>query len=104
MYIIVIYSRFFAKRYREVLVFVWEMESLECFFDLLIYCVVIKLFVVLNDFLRVVRYFVKIKEVGFFLIYDIYRDMIYIYLFYGRFVKFKEVCKEVELVGFKFDV
>ncbi|KMS99490.1 hypothetical protein BVRB_1g023290 [Beta vulgaris subsp. vulgaris] len=103
MYTTVIYSRVSANKYREALALVWEMEQLNCHFDLPAYRVVIKLFVALNDLPRAVRYYSKIKEAGFSPTYDIYRDMILIYLLSGRFAKCKEVCKEVELAGFKLD-
>lgn len=103
MYTTVIYSRLSAKNYKEALVLVWEMERLNCRFDMPAYRVVIKLFVALNDLPRAVRYFSKIKEAGFSPTYDIYRGMIGMYLLSGRFAKCKEVCKEVELAGFKLD-
>ncbi|KAL2895181.1 hypothetical protein RDABS01_011090 [Bienertia sinuspersici] len=103
LYTTVIYSRFSANKYREALALVWEMERLNCRFDMPAYRVVIKLFVALNDLPRAVRYFSKMKETGFSPTYDIYRNMISMYLLSGRFSKCKEVCKEVELAGFKLD-
>ncbi|XP_021717730.1 pentatricopeptide repeat-containing protein At2g01860-like [Chenopodium quinoa] len=103
MYTTVIYSRLFAMKYRKALAVVWEMERINCHFDLPAYRVVIKLFVALNDLPRAVRYFSKIKEAGFSPTYDIYRDMISMYLLSGRFAKCKEVCKELELAGYKLD-
>lgn len=103
MYTTVIYSRLSDNKYREALALVWEMERLNYVLDLPTYRVVIKLFVTLKDLPRAVRYFSKIKEAGFSPTYDIYRDMISIYLFSRRLAKCKEVCKEVELAGYKLD-
>ncbi|CAO2833717.1 unnamed protein product [Amaranthus hypochondriacus] len=103
MYTTVIYCRLSAKKYREALTLVWEMEHLNYCFDMPAFRVLIKLFVALNDLPRAARYFSKMKEAGFSPTYDIYRDMISMYLLSGRFAKCKEVCKEVELAGFKLD-
>ncbi|KNA07056.1 hypothetical protein SOVF_175420 [Spinacia oleracea] len=103
MYTTVIYSRLSDNKYREALALVWEMERLNYVLDMPAYRVVIKLFVALNDLPRAVRYFSKIKEAGFSPTYDIYRDMISIYLLSERLAKCKEVCKEVELAGYKLD-
>lgn len=103
MHTTVIYSRISSEKYREALALVWDMERLDCRFDMPAYRVLIKLFVALNDLPRAVRYFSKIKEAGFSPTYDIYRDMINMHLLSGRFAKCKEICKEVELAGFKLD-
>jgi hypothetical protein len=65
--------------------------------------VVIKVFVALDDLSRDARYFSKLKEAGFSPTYDIYRDLIRIYMVSGRLAKCKEVCKDAEIVGFKLD-
>ncbi|KAJ0086114.1 hypothetical protein Patl1_09381 [Pistacia atlantica] len=101
MYTTLIHSRYSEKKYREALTVVWDMEASNCLFDLPAYRVVIKLFVALNDLSRAVRYFSKLKEAGFSPTYDIYRDMIKIYMVSGRLAKCKEVCREAELAGFK---
>ncbi|KAJ8419969.1 hypothetical protein Cgig2_021600 [Carnegiea gigantea] len=103
MYTTVIHSRFLAKKYRDGLALVWEMESLGCLFDMSAYRVVIKLFVALNDLPRAMRYFSKMREEGFSPTYDLYREMIHIYLLSGRLAKCKELCKEAELAGFKLE-
>lgn len=103
MYTTVIHSRLFASKYREGLALVWEMEGFDCLFDLPAYRVVIKLFIALNDVPRAMRYFSKMKDAGFSPTYDLYRDMIYTHLLSGRFAKCREICKEVELAGFKLD-
>ncbi|XP_044510861.1 pentatricopeptide repeat-containing protein At2g01860 [Mangifera indica] len=103
MYTTLIHSRYSEKKYREALTVVWDMEASNCLFDFPAYRVVIKLFVALNDLSRAVRYFSKLKEAGFSPAYDIYRDMIKIYMVSGRLAKCKEVCREAGLVGFKFD-
>lgn len=101
MYTTLIHSRYSNNRYREALALVWEMEGLNCLFDLPAYRVVIKLFVALNDLSRAVRYFSKLKEAGFSPAFDIYMDVIKIYALHGRMAKCKEVCKEAEIAGFK---
>ncbi|KAJ0025762.1 hypothetical protein Pint_09217 [Pistacia integerrima] len=101
MYTTLIHSRYSEKKYREALTVVWDMEASNCLFDLPAYRVVMKLFVALNDLSRAVRYFSKLKEAGFSPTYDIYRDMIKIYMVSGRLAKCKEVCREAELAGFK---
>ncbi|KAK9269982.1 hypothetical protein L1049_025555 [Liquidambar formosana] len=103
MYTTMIHSRYCEKKYREALALVWEMEASNCLFDLPAYRVVIKLFVALNDLSRTVRYFSKLKEVGFSPTYDIYRELIKIYVVSGRLAKCREVCKELETAGFKLD-
>ncbi|KAL5848001.1 hypothetical protein ACOSQ3_011525 [Xanthoceras sorbifolium] len=103
MYTTLIHSRYSEMKYREALAVVWEMEASECLFDLPAYRVVIKLFVALNDLSRAVRYFSKLKEAGFSPMYDIYRDLIKIYMVSGRLAKCKEVCREAERAGFKLD-
>ncbi|XP_010266187.1 PREDICTED: pentatricopeptide repeat-containing protein At2g01860 [Nelumbo nucifera] len=103
MYTTLIYSRYSEKKYREALAVVWEMEESECVFDLPAYRVVIGLFVALNDISRAIRYFSKLKEAGFTPTYDIYRNMIKIYAACGRSAKCKEVYKEAETAGYKFD-
>lgn len=103
MYTTVIYSRYSEKKYREALALIWEMEASKLVFDLPAYRVVIKLFVSLNDLSRAVRYFSRLKEAGFAPTYDIYKDLINIYVASGRLAKCKEVCKEVEMAGFKLD-
>ncbi|GAV61041.1 PPR domain-containing protein [Cephalotus follicularis] len=103
LYTTLIHSLYSEKKYREALAVVWEMETSDCLFDLSAYRVVIKLFVALNDLARAVRYFSKLKEAGFSPTYDIYRDLIKIYLASGRVAKCKEVRKESEMAGFKLD-
>lgn len=103
MYTTLIHSRYTEKKYREALAVVWEMEASDCLFDLPAYRVVIKLFIALNDLSRTVRYFSKLKEAGFSPTYDIYRDMLKIYMVFRRLAKCREVCKELEMSGFKLD-
>ncbi|XP_071725021.1 pentatricopeptide repeat-containing protein At2g01860-like [Rutidosis leptorrhynchoides] len=103
MYTTLIHSHDSEKRYREALALVWEMESSDFLFDLPAYRVVIKLFVALNDLSRASRYFSKLKEAGLSPSYDIYREMIRIYLAEGLLAKCKEVCKEAEMAGFKIE-
>lgn len=103
MYTTLIHSRHSEKKYREALAVVWEMEGSNCLFDLPAYRVVIKLFVALNDLSRAVRYFSKLKEAGFSPTYDIYRDLIAVYMVSGRLAKCKEIWKEAEMAGYKFD-
>ncbi|PIA46734.1 hypothetical protein AQUCO_01500345v1 [Aquilegia coerulea] len=103
MYTTLIHSRYCENNYREALAVVWEMEQSNCLFDLPAYRVVIKLFVALNDISRAVRYFSRLKEAGFTPTYDVYRDLVTIYAASGRLAKCKEVCKEVEMAGFKLD-
>ncbi|XAR60882.1 hypothetical protein NMG60_11034421 [Bertholletia excelsa] len=103
MYTTLIHSRFCEKKYREALAVVWEMEALNCLFDLPAYRVVIRLFVALNDLSRAVRYFSKLKEAGFSPSYDIYHDLFTIYLVSGRVAKCREICKEAEMAGFMLD-
>lgn len=104
MYIMMIYSRFLEEKYREVMSMVWEMEELNCFFDFFVYRVVIRLFVVLDDLGRVMRYYFKFKEVGFILMYDIFCEVISVCIVFGRLIKCREICKEVEDVGLRLDV
>lgn len=103
MYTTLIHSRYLEKKYREALAVVWEMEASNCLFDLPAYRVVIKLFVALNDLSRAVRYFSRLKEADFLPTYDIYRDLIKIYMVSGRLAKCKDVYKEAEMAGFKLD-
>lgn len=103
MYTTLIHSRYYAKKFREAWAAVWEMEESNCLLDLPAYRVVIKLSVSLNDLSRSVRYFSKLKEAGFAPTYDIYRDMIKVYAFSGRWAMVKQMCKEVEMAGFKLD-
>lgn len=103
MYTTLIHSCYLQKKYREALAIVWEMEASHCLFDLPAYRVAIKVFVALNDLSRAVRYFSKLKEAGFSPTYDIYRQLINIYLVSGRLAKCREVCKELEAAGFKLD-
>ncbi|XVE56288.1 hypothetical protein DITRI_Ditri03aG0226500 [Diplodiscus trichospermus] len=103
MYTTLLHSRYSEKKYREALSLVWEMEASECLFDLPAYRVAIKVFVALNDLSRAVRYFSKLKEAGFSPTYDIYRDLINIYMVSGRLAKCKELCKEAEMAGFSLD-
>ncbi|XP_050212679.1 pentatricopeptide repeat-containing protein At2g01860 [Mercurialis annua] len=103
MYTTLIHSRYSEKKYREALAVVWEMEGSNCLFDLPAYRVVIKLFVALNDLSRAVRYFSKLKEAGFSPTYDIYRDLIKLYMVDGRLAKCKQIWKEAEMAGFKLD-
>ncbi|KDP36782.1 hypothetical protein JCGZ_08073 [Jatropha curcas] len=103
MYTTLIHSRYSEKKYREALAVVWEMEGSNCLFDLPAYRVVIKLFVALNDLSRAARYFSKLKEAGFSPTYDIYKDLITVYMASGRLAKCKEIRREVEMAGFKLD-
>lgn len=103
MYTTLIHSRLSEKKCREALTVVWNMEASNCLFDLPAYRVVIKLFVALNDTSRAIRYFSKLKEAGFCPTYDIYRDMIRIFMASGRLAKCRDVCKEAEMAGFKLD-
>lgn len=103
MYTTLVHSRYSESKYREALAVVWDMEASNCLFDLPAYRVVIKLFVALDDLSRAVRYFEKLKEAGFCPTYDIYRNMIRIYMVSGRLAKCKEVCREAEMGGFKLD-
>lgn len=103
MYTTLIHSRYCSQCYREAVAVVWEMEKSDCLFTLTSYRVVIKLFVAMNDLSRTTRYFSKLKEAGFSPSFDIYRDLLKVYMFHGRLAKCKEVCAEAELAGFKFD-
>ncbi|KAF9607952.1 hypothetical protein IFM89_003872 [Coptis chinensis] len=103
MYTTLIHSRYSEEKYREAMTLVWEMEGLNFLFDLPAYGVVIKLFVTLNDVSRAARYFSRLKEARFAPTYDIYRDLIKVYAASGRLAKCKELCKEVEMVGYKLD-
>lgn len=103
MYTTLIHSRYCEMNFRQALALVWEMEGSNCLLDLPAYRVVIKLFVALNDISRATRYFSRLKEAGFTPTYDIFRDMIKIYVASGRLAKCKEVCKEIEMAGFKLD-
>ncbi|WCJ44718.1 Tetratricopeptide repeat (TPR)-like superfamily protein [Euphorbia peplus] len=103
MYTTLIHSRHCEEKYREALAVVWEMEGSNCLFDLTAYRVVIRLFVALNDLSRAVRYFAKLKEAGFSPTYDIYKDLISVYMVSGRLAKCKEIAKEAEMAGFKLD-
>ncbi|KAK4347402.1 hypothetical protein RND71_033741 [Anisodus tanguticus] len=71
--------------------------------DLPAYRVVIKFFVALNDLSRAVRYFSKLKEAGFSPTFDIYCSLIKVYMASGRLAKCKDICKEAEMAGFRFD-
>ncbi|PHT89913.1 Pentatricopeptide repeat-containing protein [Capsicum annuum] len=103
MYTTMIHCRYSANKYREALAMLWEMEASNCLFDLPAYRVVIKLFVALNDLPRAVRYFSKLKEAGFSPNFDIYCSLIKIYMASGRVAKCKDICKEAEMAGFRFD-
>ncbi|XP_021611695.1 pentatricopeptide repeat-containing protein At2g01860 isoform X1 [Manihot esculenta] len=103
MYTTLIHSYYSEKEFRQALTVVWEMEGSNCLFDLPAYRVVIKLFVSLNDLSRAVRYFSKLKEAGFSPTYDIYRDLITVYMVSGRLAKCKEIWNEAEIAGFKLD-
>ncbi|KAL4570505.1 hypothetical protein LXL04_026161 [Taraxacum kok-saghyz] len=103
MYTTVVYSRYCGGWYREAVGLVWEMEGLNCLFDLPAYRVVIKLFVAVNDLERAVRYFSRLKEAGFSVGFDIYLDVIRVYAVHGRIGNCKEVCKEAEVAGFKME-
>lgn len=103
MYTTLIHSRYSSQCYREAVAVVWEMEKSNCLFTLATYRVVIKLFVAMNDLSRTTRYFSKLKEAGFSPSFDIYRDVLKVYMFHGRLAKCKEVCTEAEMAGFKFD-
>ena len=103
MYTTLIHSRYTEKKYREALAVVWEMEASDCLFDLPAYRVVIKLLIALNDLSRTGRYFSKLKEAGFSPTYDIYRDMLKVYMVFRRLAMCREVCRELEMAGFKLD-
>ncbi|XP_059288724.1 pentatricopeptide repeat-containing protein At2g01860 isoform X2 [Lycium ferocissimum] len=103
MYTTMIHCRYSANKYRDALAMLWEMEASNCLFDLPAYRVVIKLFVALNDLSRAVRYFSKLKEAGFSPTFDIYCSLIRIYMASGRLAKCKDICKEAEMAGFRFD-
>ncbi|KAI4355913.1 hypothetical protein L6164_004638 [Bauhinia variegata] len=103
MFTTMIHSLYKQTKYREALALVWETEASNCLLDLPAYRVVIKLFGALNDTSRAVRYFSKLKEAGFSPTHDIYKDLIKIYLVSGRIAKCREICKEAEIAGFKFD-
>lgn len=103
MFTTVIHSRYIEGKYKEALALVWEMEASDCLLDLPAYRVIIRLFVALNDLSRAARYFSKLKEAGFSPTYDIYRDLIQIYLVNGRIAKCRDICKEAEIAGFKLD-
>uniref|UniRef100_A0A803R397 Pentatricopeptide repeat-containing protein n=1 Tax=Cannabis sativa TaxID=3483 RepID=A0A803R397_CANSA len=103
MYTTLIHSRCLEKKYREALAVVWEMEESNSLFDLPAYRVVIRLFVALNDVSRASRYFARLKESGFSPTYDVYKDLIKLYMASGRLAKCKDICKEAELAGFKLD-
>ncbi|CAK7346019.1 unnamed protein product [Dovyalis caffra] len=103
MYTTLVHSRYMEKKYREALAVVWEMEGSDCLFDLTAYRVVIKLFVALNDLPRAVRYFSKLKEAGLSPTYDIYRNLITVYMVSGRLAKCKEIWKEADMAGFMFN-
>ncbi|KAK4484553.1 hypothetical protein RD792_007137 [Penstemon davidsonii] len=96
-------SRYMENRYRDAMAIVWEMEASSCTFDLPSYRVMIKLFVALNDLPRTARYFSKLKEFGFAPSYDIYREVIRVYMASGRIAKCKEICHEAEMAGFVLD-
>ncbi|KAK4438902.1 Pentatricopeptide repeat-containing protein [Sesamum alatum] len=103
MYTTLIHSRYSENRYRDAMAVVWEMEASNCPLDLPAYRVLIKLFVALNDLSRTARYYSKLKESGFSATYDIYREVIGIYMASGRLAKCKEICREAEMAGFKLD-
>ncbi|KAL0443788.1 UNVERIFIED_CONTAM: Pentatricopeptide repeat-containing protein [Sesamum latifolium] len=103
MYTTLIHSRYMENRYRDAMAVVWEMEASNCPLDLPAYRVLIKLFVALNDLSRTARYYSKLKESGFTATYDIYREVIGIYMVSGRLAKCKEICREAEMAGFKLD-
>lgn len=104
MYTTLIHSRYLENKYRDAMAVVWEMEALNCLLDLPAYRVLIKLFVALNDLSRTARYFSKLKESGFAPTYDIYREVIGIYMASGRLAKCKEICREAEMAGFKMEI
>lgn len=103
MFTAVIHSRYKEGKYRDALALVWEMEALNCLFDLPAYRVIIKLFVALNDLSRAVRYFSKLKDAGFSPTYDMYKDLLQIYWVSGRKAKCRDICREAEAAGFKLD-
>lgn len=103
MYTTMIHSRYLERKYRDAMALVWEMEASDCLLDLPAYRVLIKLFVALNDLSRTARYFSKLKESGFAPSFDIYREVIGIYMASGRLAKCKEIRHEAEMAGFSFD-
>ncbi|XP_051125309.1 pentatricopeptide repeat-containing protein At2g01860 [Andrographis paniculata] len=102
-YTTMINSRCLEGNYREAMAVVWEMEMSNCAIDFPAYRVLIKLFVALQDVGRVSRYFVKLKEDGFVPTYDIYSEVIGIYVATGRIGKGKEIWREAEMAGFRLD-
>ncbi|KAL6536076.1 hypothetical protein OROHE_012920 [Orobanche hederae] len=102
MYTTLIQSRYLECKYRESVELVWEMEASGCLLDLPAYRVLIKLFVALGDLARTSRYFSRLKEYGFTPSYDIYKEVIGIYMASGRFAKSKEIRREAEMAGHKF--
>lgn len=103
MYTTLIHSRCLESKYRDAMAVVWKMEASNCVLDLPAYRVMIKLFVALNDISRTARYFSKLKESGFVPTYDIYREVIGIYIASGRLAKCREICREAEMAGYKLD-
>lgn len=104
MYTTLIHSRYLEGRYRDAMAVVWEMEASNCPLDLLVYRVLIRLFIASNDLPRVGRYFSKLKESGLNPTYDIYREVVGIFMASGRIAKAKEIRSEVEMAGFKIEV
>lgn len=103
MYTTMVHNRYSERKYREALAIVWDMEASNCLFDLPAYRVVIKLLAEMDDLPRTVRYFSKLKEAGFSPTYDIYRSLFGIYIGSGRIAKFREICREAEMSGFKLE-
>ncbi|KAH6785445.1 hypothetical protein C2S51_037900 [Perilla frutescens var. frutescens] len=104
MYTTLIHSRYLEGKYRDAMAVVWDMEASNCPIDLPAYRVLIKLFVASNDLSRTARYFAKLKESGLTPTYDIYKEMVGIFMASGRLAKCKEICREAEMAGFKIEI
>uniref|UniRef100_A0A7N1A058 Pentatricopeptide repeat-containing protein n=1 Tax=Kalanchoe fedtschenkoi TaxID=63787 RepID=A0A7N1A058_KALFE len=100
MYTMVIHSRICEGKLREAMELVWEMEAANYLLDFPAYRVVIKLLVSLNDIPRANRYFKRLKDAGFAPTYDIYCDLMKLYLGSGRLAKCRELKKELDTAGF----
>ncbi|KAL9668199.1 hypothetical protein QQ045_002574 [Rhodiola kirilowii] len=103
MYTTVIHSRMCEQKFREAMELVWEMEAENYLFGFPAYRVVIKLLVALNDIPKANRYFKRLKDAGFAPTYDIYRDLMKLYLYSGRLAKCRELSKELHAAGFSLE-
>lgn len=104
MYTTLIHSRYMEGRYRDAMAVVWEMEAANCPVDLPAYRVLIKLFAASGDLSRTGRYFSRLKESGLNPTFDIYREVIGIFMASGRLAKCREICREAEMAGFKIEI